>query len=144
MRGSFSTCGLLLVVLTLSLAAKQTLPYERQIERSTDVPWLEHLASDFAFAESEYRAQRGLTSVKRTRQQAFIRLGALGTRESLTAIRRIERAAHGRSILPPPVVLGAFQGHAAPHMSDGTWQLSARVTRIDGVEFGAMNLGFYG
>jgi len=144
MRGSGSICGLLLGCLTLSFAPDRSLPDFREIAQSTDVSWLEHVAGDFAFAQSEYQARNGNTGIKNTRQQAFIRLGALATTDSLAAIRRIEKAAHGRSILPPAVVLGARQSHAAPHMSDGTWSTETRFSRADGVEIGAMHLGLYG
>jgi hypothetical protein len=129
---------------TLAGVPRPTLPYFSQIQHSTDVSRLEHVAGDFTFAEREYRAQQGNTGIKNARQQALLRLGELGTPDSLAAVRRIEAAQRGRSILPPAVVLGALQPHAAPNMSDSSWTTAARVSRADGVEIGAMHLGLYG
>jgi hypothetical protein len=116
-----------------------------EIERSTDIAWLERLCTDLPFAETEFRARGFNTAgVKGNRSAAYVRLGVLGTPESLAAIARIEAAMRGRSILPPPARPAAPLYHPAPHMGDSTFRIAARTTSADGTEIGALVLDWYG
>lgn len=135
----------LVVAAALTAWLAQPRPLFREIERTTDVAWLERLCTDRAYAETEY-AQRGfkMAGTKGNRSLAYMRLGALGTAESLAAITRIETLMHQRSVLPQPAVPAAPLNLPAPHMTDFVWRPAA-VTRFEGGrEIAAYVLTLYG
>ena len=119
-------------------------PLVQEIERSTDVAWLERISTDALFAESEDASRSRYVAVKNSRGAAYVRLGALGTPESVAAIARIESAARGRSIQPPRIVPGGRVNHAAPHMGDSTWTIAADAALPDGRRVGALTFDWYG
>lgn len=88
------TAHILLAVAIVAASARQpSRPLVRDVHASTDVPWLERLCNDRNFAEAEYDDRgRNTAGVKGVRSAAYVRLGELGTRESLAAIARIESA----------------------------------------------------
>ena len=117
----------------------------RDIASSTDVAWLERLCVDLPYVEGEYATRGGnMGGVKGNRSAAYVRLGVLGTTESLAAIRRIETAARGRSVLPPPAIPQTPFYHPAPHMSDGRWWAAAQARLDDGRDVAAFILDLYG
>jgi hypothetical protein len=117
----------------------------RDIAASTDVAWLERLCVDLPYGQAEYAARGGNTGgVKGNRSAAYVRLGAIGTTESLAAIHRIEAAARGRSVLPPPATPETPFYHPAPHMSDGRWWVAAQARLDDGRDAAAFILDLYG
>jgi hypothetical protein len=137
--------GSFLVLALLLLSAQLRGPYLLQeIGSSQDVTWLERLATEPAHAEVEYSRARRIGSPKDARSRAYLRLGDLGTPESLSAVARIEERFRSQSTLPRPVVLGRPRHHPAAHMSDATWRPDARVTAPGGREYGAFVLEFYG
>ena len=139
--------AVLLAAVTLAVAIPQppAVPLFRGIARSNDVAFLERLCTDRPYAEAEY-AQRGrmMGGVKGNRAAAYVRLGAMGTPESLAAIARIEQAAHQRSVLPQPATPGTFAYHPAPHMTDPVWGPAADTRTEDGRQIAAYVLNAYG
>src|SRR5258705_1729591 len=116
----------------------------QEIATSTDVAWLDRLGTDRRFAEAEYAARGANTGgVKRNRSAAYVRLGALGSNESLAAVHRIEAAADGRSILAPPATPGTAFYHPAPHVSDWRWTFMAQTRLDDGRDAAALLLDLY-
>ena len=139
--------AVLIAVAALMVWRGQSLgrPLYRDIDRSSDVAWLERLCTDRAYAEAEY-AQRGANTagVKGNRSAAYVRLGLLGTEESLAAIARIEKMMHQRSVLPEPATPDAPMYHPAPHMGDWTWRPLVQSRLQDGRDVAAYSLTAYG
>ena len=133
------------IALGVFLSQRPALPLFRDISQSIDVAWLDRLCTDREYAEAEY-SQRGhnVSGVKGNRSAAYVRLGAIGTDESLAAIARIETRTHGRSVLPQPATPGTSVYHPAPHMSDWIWTPAARVSLTGGGEIAAYILDVYG
>lgn len=96
-----------------ALAAQDAPAIEAFIQRlrtTEDVAWLESIAASEAALRREWRTTVHRVSWnKRHRTDAYARLGALGTPESLAALRRVEATLKGTSLLP---------GHIDP---DATW-----------------------
>jgi hypothetical protein len=135
-----------LLTLALTLAARpQPRPLHSEVLASNDLSWLERLCMDVPFAEREY-ADRGryTAGVKGIRSAAYVRLGQIGTPDSLAAIARIEAAHRGQTTLPRAAVPDAWLFHPAPHMSDMRWRIASRVRLSQGVEVGAFIFDFYG
>jgi hypothetical protein len=117
----------------------------REIRASSDVAWLERLCTDVRFAEAEYAARgRNTAGVKGNRSAAYVRLGALGSPQSLAAVHRIETAMRSRSVLAPSATPGTRFYHPAPHMGDGQWNARARTRLADGRDVAAFVLDLYG
>jgi hypothetical protein len=132
------------LAIVASLNAVQPRSLVGEVQSSTEVAWLERLCSDLAFAEAEYADRgRNTAGVKGVRSAAYVRLGAIGTPESLAAVNRIEAQHRGQSVLPRAVVPEGWLYHAAPHMSDSRWRVTT-TTLSDGRDAGAFILEFYG
>ncbi|HYK20219.1 MAG TPA: WG repeat-containing protein [Pyrinomonadaceae bacterium] len=109
-------------------------PFVR-ISNATDVEWLERIVSSPA-AAAELRPGGGLANhAKDLRTAAYVRLGTLGTPESLAAIKRIETEA--RKIYPAPAqsTPGDFI-HPGWHYSDSELRPLAQVRNADGITYG--------
>jgi hypothetical protein len=105
-----------------------------KINNSTDVQWLERIVTS-PEAAAELRPGGGLANhPKDLRTMAYVRLGALGTPESLAALKRIETEA--RKIYPAPTVStpGDFI-HPGWHFSDSELRPLAQVTNAAGVTY---------
>lgn len=108
------------VWLLLSAAALATVaPPQRgslfdHIRTSSDVAWLESLAGD---AEAARQATPPQFLWKSTKEQAYIRLGAIGSVDAIAAARRIETAARDWPLVPPTVTL-VDEIHPASHFGD--------------------------
>ncbi len=108
-------------------------PFVR-INSDTDVQWLERIASSPA-AAAELRPGGGLANhSKDLRIAAYVRLGNLGTPESLAAIKRIETEA--RKIYPAATqsTPGDFI-HPGWHFSDSELSPIAQVQNANGVTY---------
>lgn len=103
---------------------------------STDVAWIERLASDTNAAEAE--APTGLHP-KKLRQAAYLRLGELGTPASLAAARRVEAEARAWPLVPASVNLDRMP-HPSGHFSDGQAEPFAQATAPDGVTYALIAL----
>ncbi len=105
-----------------------------KINTSTDVEWLERIASS-PQAAAELRPGGGLAnSAKDLSTAAYVRLGVIGSSQSLAAIKRIE--AHARKIVPasPRSTAGDFI-HPGWHFSDSELRPIAQVTGPNGVTY---------
>lgn len=135
----------LILTAVLSWATVQPAGLVNDVRRSSDVPWLERLATDVTAAEAEHASRdRTVFRVKAVRGAAYLRLGELGTPDSLAAIKRIETARAGQSVLPSPIVPGSWRYHPAPHMSDSRWAVENRVSLEDGRHAAAFVLDLHG
>lgn len=94
------------------------------VQSSTDVVWLERLVSDFEYSDLAY----GPYDAYRYRQQAYIRLGQLGTAESLAAIDRIEDKARDSSFHKKQIIEYQF-GY---DYSNWRYEIELAVTTLDG------------
>src|SRR5689334_3603321 len=72
------------------------------VEKSTDVEWLEKIAGSAQFA-SEVQGQSPIGMPKALRTAAYVRLGELGTPESVAAAARVEAAAAKTTLTPATV-----------------------------------------
>jgi hypothetical protein len=102
-----------------------------KISNATDVQWLERIVSSPAGA-AELRPGGG--SIKGFRSAAYIRLGVLGTPESLEAIQRIETGARKVQTAPAQSTPGDFV-HPATHFSDSELRPLAQVTNANGITY---------
>jgi hypothetical protein len=136
---------ILLALAMISTGALQPRSLFSDVQASTDVPWLERLCNEPAVADAEYAARgRNTAGVKGVRSAAYVRLGELGTSDSLEAIARVEAAHRGQTVLPRVVVPGGWRHHPAPHMSDSRWQIENRLRLSQGLDATAFILDFYG
>jgi hypothetical protein len=105
-----------------------------KINASTDVDWLERIASS-PQAAAELRPGGGLANhAKDLSTAAYVRLGVISSPQSLAAIKRIEE--HARSIVPasPRSTAGDFI-HPGWHFSDSELEPIAQVTGANGVTY---------
>jgi hypothetical protein len=105
-----------------------------KINNSQDVAWLERIASS-PLAAAELRPGGGLAnSPKDLSTAAYIRLGVLGTPESLAAIKRIEEQARKIVPVPPRSTPGDFI-HPGWHFSDSELRPIAQVKTANGITY---------
>jgi WG repeat protein len=105
-----------------------------KINTSTNVEWLERIASS-PEAAAELRPGGGLANnAKDLSTAAYVRLGVIGSPESLAAIKRIEE--HARRIIPasPRSTAGDFI-HPGWHFSNSELRPIAQVTGTNGVTY---------
>jgi hypothetical protein len=138
----------LLVMATCSVTFAQYNPatVTASIDASDDVAWLEKIAgADEATAKAEglKPANRLASSVKDLRTAAYARLGALGTKDALAAIDRIEAAAKKRVLNPAAVSLETWP-HPCWHFGDSTPRSLAKVKAADGTTYALLSSTFLG
>ncbi len=105
-----------------------------KINNSTDVAWLESIAASPLVA-AELRPGGGLSNnPKDLSTAAYVRLGVIGSSESLAAINRIEEKAHKIVPVPPRSTPGDFI-HPGWHFSDSRLQSIAQVRSSSGVTY---------
>jgi hypothetical protein len=109
----------------------------KQVRTSTDVAWLEKLATDLAAAEV---ARADNFSPKSLRAAAYVRLGELSSAVSLAAAKRVEDAARGWSLVPPAVSL-TYMPHPSGHFGpDLPREPFVRVQSPDGITYALVGL----
>ena len=135
-------------VVTLALAADLIAGQQRinrgpidDVQRSTDIAWLERIASSAAFA---HEVQRGspLGMAKLLRGGAYARLGAIGTAESLAAVGRIERSMDV-TLTPATVPLGVWPS-VSWHMRDVDQVPIATAVAPDGTTYAVVAASLLG
>ncbi len=104
-----------------------------QVERSSDVPWLERIAMSAEFAAEVQRSSR-IGMAKALRTAAYARLGELATTDSLAAIERIDRALAGSSLTPRTVRADVWPT-IGWHMGDSRVMPLAETTGRDGLTY---------
>lgn len=120
--------------------AQRNADFFTRLKNSTDVAWLERLASD---PEAAYSETPSLYGPKVTRGMAYARLGAVGTPEAIAAVRRIERSARSWTPMSASVSLDRLP-HPAAHFSDYHPRPFAQVMAPDGVTYGLITLSLLG
>jgi hypothetical protein len=110
-------------VVWLSAASQDPPAIEAFLDRlrtTDDVVWLEQVARSEDFLRDEWRKTvRRAAWDKRYRQDAYIRLGALATAESVAAIARVQSSASAGRLLPDGIESGTIwhapmAGYAGP------------------------------
>jgi hypothetical protein len=131
------------LALVLAAAVLASIPSDQgredafvRLRVSTDVAWMERLASDTSAADAE--APPGLHP-KKLRQAAYLRLGELGTPAALAAARRVEAEARTGPLVPVSVSLDRMP-HPSGHFSDGQVEPFAQVTAPGGLTYALIAL----
>ena len=129
----------LLVVIAAALLplTQQRANVFADVRTSSDVAWLEKLATDLAAAEV---ARADNFSPKSLRAAAYIRLGELSSAVSLAAAKRVEDAARGWSLVPPVMSL-TYMPHPSGHFGpDLPREPFVRVQSSDGITYALVGL----
>ncbi len=135
------TTALVLCVLAAGTATRaQRSDVFQRVEASTDIAWIERVVSEPGLAESSVPS---FYAPKLLRQTAYIRLGVIGSVESIAAIHRIEESARQSSLIPPQFTLGRSP-HPSGHFTDWTASLAASIAADDGTTFGVIRAEFLG
>ena len=103
------------------------------VQRSTDVAWLERIASSADFARDLQRPSP-IGMAKLLRGAAYARLGDIGTPDSLAAVERIERSMADASLTPSTVPLGEWPS-VSWHVRDVDQIPLARAVAPDGTTY---------
>ena len=107
-----------------------------RIEGSTDIAWLEQLASDMPAA---LQVTPSFFSPKNVKAAAYIRLGVIGSSDAIAAVHRVEERARAWSLRPATVSFGR-QVHPASHFTDNTREPFVRIIGPDGMTYGLVPL----
>jgi hypothetical protein len=103
------------------------------VQHSTDVEWLERIASSAAFAR-EVQDSSPIGMAKLLRGAAYARLGDIGTPESLAAVQRIEQSMADVPLTPSTVPLNAWPS-VSWHIRDVDQVPLARAIAPDGTTY---------
>jgi hypothetical protein len=103
------------------------------VQQSTDVKWLEQIASSAASAQEAQRSSP-IGMAKLLRGAAYARLGDIGTAESLAAVERIEQALAEIPLTPTTVPLGVWPS-VGWHMGDVEQTPLATAAASDGTTY---------
>jgi hypothetical protein len=115
-----------------------------RLQTTTDVAWLEEIAASESFLAAEWRrAVHHLGWNKDHRTDAYLRLGALGTGDSLAAMRRVEARLRGARLLDDGIDPGEVWTSPAPGL--GSQALAPQTSAIVGERsYGVLLLEVYG
>jgi len=108
-------------------------PFER-IEKSEDVAWLERIAGSLDAAANLKPSGRLFRHAQDLRTAAYARLGALGTKHSLAAVKRVEEKAKTRSAMPNVVSLGT-SSHPCSHFAPMHLRPMTQAKTDDGITY---------
>jgi hypothetical protein len=140
MQNPYTTALVLLVLTAGSATRAQRSDVFQRVDASTDIAWLERVVDEPGLAESSVPSSY---APKLLRQTAYIRLGVIGSAESIAAIHRIEESARQSSIIPPQFTLGRSP-HPSGHFTDWTTSLAASIAADDGTTFGVIRAELLG
>lgn len=127
--GATMILGVLLLVWFSAGPAEIRQGQDEQIQNSKDVAMLERIASADSSEDTE-SVQMG-KSGKEHRTAAYIRLGKIGTKESLDAARRVEGKLKATPLLPATVTLGVWP-HPMWHFGDSETKPFVTARTSDG------------
>jgi len=143
MRLRWASCAVLAI--TVDVGAGQ-LRVNRgpidDVQRSTDVAWLERVASSGAFAR-DVQGRSPVGMAKLLRIAAYARLGDIGTAESLTAVERIERLLAEIPLTPQTVPLDRWTS-VGWHVGDVDQRPLASVAAPDGTTYAVVSASLLG
>jgi hypothetical protein len=103
------------------------------VQQSTDVRWLERIASSAAFAQEVQRSSP-IGMAKLLRGAAYAQLGNIGTAESLAAVERIEQSMAETPLTPSTAALDVWPS-VGWHMSDVEQTPLATAVAPDGTTY---------
>jgi hypothetical protein len=103
------------------------------VQQSTDIAWLERIASSAAFAR-EVQGSSPVGMAKLLRGAAYARLGDIATAESLAAVERIEQSMAETPLLPAKVALDVWPS-VGWHMTDDEQRPLATAAAPDGTTY---------
>ena len=142
-RGLCLLVGLLVVSIeTSTVQVNQRGGPMDTVQRSTDVNWLERIASSPTFAQ-QVQASSPIGMAKMLRGAAYARLGDLASAESLAAVERIEQSLAETSLVPNTVPLGVWPS-VAWHISGSNASPLATVAAPDGTTYGVLMASLLG
>jgi hypothetical protein len=135
------------VAATIVVCGQSTSPADaffKRLRSGDDVAWLERVATSQPGLEQAWEGMgaRGEAATS-FRGEAYARLGAIGTSESLDAVHRIEAAAAGQRVLARDLTADAKWPHPAVWMSDSALQAS-NVVGIGARQYAPMVSDMYG
>jgi hypothetical protein len=128
--------GTIMTVAVLASCAMVTHQKSDQAESSEEIAKLELIASGDGSDDTENSQLGG--SGKEHRTAAYIKLGAIGTKESLAAARRVEAKSKTMPMLPATVSLGVW-AHPMWHFGDAEIKPIASTTVSDGTSYAIVN-----
>jgi len=128
------------ILAVTGVEANQTQSVFERLRTTTDIGWLEDLASKPG--APDVIAPSGI-SPKDLRQRAYVRLGAIGSADAVAALRRIETDARSWSLLPSTISMGRYP-HPAGHFSDYDLQPIATIADAGGTTYGVIRGRFLG
>jgi len=134
-----------LLAVAAEIAAGQSRPSRGpmdSVQQSTDIAWLERIASSAAFAQEVQRSSP-IGMAKLLRGAAYARLGDIGTAESLAAVERIERSMAERPLTPSTVPLEVWPT-VGWHMTDVEERPIAKATASDGTTYAVVGASLLG
>ena len=103
-----------------SPSAQDQRPLDERVLESNDVRWLERLVEsyDYASEQTTLLDRNKYAKPSRVRIFAYVRLGAMGTSDSLAALQRVESKLRDAPLLPEVVSLLRPWPHPTFHISD--------------------------
>jgi hypothetical protein len=134
MRGACLLVGILIVASETSTGqfSQRGEPIDT-VQRSSDVSWLERIASSATFAK-QVQGSSPVGIAKLLRGAAYARLGDIGTAESLAAVERIEQSMADTPLTPSTVALDVWPS-VGWHMSDVEQTPLATTAGSDGTNY---------
>jgi hypothetical protein len=103
------------------------------VQQSTDIKWLERIASSAASAQEVQRSSP-IGMAKLLRGAAYARLGDIGTAESFAAVERVEQSMAETPLTPSTVALDLWPS-VAWHMGDLEQTPLATAAAPDGITY---------
>jgi hypothetical protein len=125
--------GVFALVLFLGAPSEKRREQGGEFQNSKDVAMLERVASADSSEDSEN--ERIGESGKEHRTAAYVRLGKIGTKESLDAARRVEAKVKATPLLPATVTLGLWP-HPMWHFGDSETKAVVTAPTSDGTTYG--------
>ena len=114
---------------------------DAEFDKSQDIVALERMAT--ATADNDAESLRMGESSKDRRIAAYIRLGAIGTAQSLAAARRVEAKLKTMPLLPPTVTIGVWP-HPMWHFGDEEAKPFVTTLASDGTTYGIVQADLLG
>ena len=93
--------------------------FRQRLQTSNDLAWLEQIAASEEFLRAEWRKTVARAAWdKRLRTDAYVRLGVIGSADSVSAIQRVETAIRGQRLLSDAIAPGTTWIHPTPGVGD--------------------------
>jgi hypothetical protein len=113
---------------------------DAEFDKYNDIVALERIAT--ANADNDAESLRMGDSSKDRRIAAYVRLGAIGTAQSLAGARRVEAKLKTVPLLPPTVTMGVWP-HPVWHFGDEKAKPFVTTLASDGTTYGIVQADLY-